>query len=275
MRIKSCGAPGCFGQHEIVKRGISAWFFRILVPLAMLCAADGPKSSARAVADSGAAADALEAGFPAPPASARPWVFWFWINGNISKEGITADLEAMQRRRHRRRAVDGSQRAVVGAGRAGRRRSARSGTTPSSGRCANASGWASSSTCRWISATAAAGRTSRPNSPCRSSYWSETEVEGGRPVDADVGQAGRSTKNLSAWLRPGAEIDPEGPRGDREDRFLPGRGRAGRSRAGIAEARELPHSATSMPEGRAQPRGAAADERRRAAARRGDCRRTR
>lgn len=32
-----------------------------------------------------------------PPDYARPWVYWFWINGNITKEGITADLEAMQR----------------------------------------------------------------------------------------------------------------------------------------------------------------------------------
>src|SRR5664279_4261017 len=39
----------------------------------------------------------LTDGFANPPASARPWVYWFWINGNITKEGITADLEAMQR----------------------------------------------------------------------------------------------------------------------------------------------------------------------------------
>ncbi|MCX6931031.1 MAG: glycosyl hydrolase, partial [Verrucomicrobia bacterium] len=41
--------------------------------------------------------DSLVEGFAKPPDSARPWVYWFWINGNISKEGITADLEAMQR----------------------------------------------------------------------------------------------------------------------------------------------------------------------------------
>ncbi|MEP0766905.1 MAG: glycosyl hydrolase family 43 [Fimbriimonadia bacterium] len=39
----------------------------------------------------------LEAGFARPPASARPWVYWFWLNGNITREGITADLEAMRR----------------------------------------------------------------------------------------------------------------------------------------------------------------------------------
>jgi hypothetical protein len=39
----------------------------------------------------------LPAQFAAPPASARPWVYWFWNNGNVTKAGITADLEAMKR----------------------------------------------------------------------------------------------------------------------------------------------------------------------------------
>ncbi len=43
------------------------------------------------------AADALEQGFFSPPESAKPWQYWFWMNGNITKEGITADLEAMKR----------------------------------------------------------------------------------------------------------------------------------------------------------------------------------
>ena len=40
---------------------------------------------------------ALAEAFQEPPASARPWVYWFWLNGNITREGITADLEAMAR----------------------------------------------------------------------------------------------------------------------------------------------------------------------------------
>jgi len=39
----------------------------------------------------------LAASFAQPPDDARPWMYWFWINGNITKKGITADLEAMQR----------------------------------------------------------------------------------------------------------------------------------------------------------------------------------
>jgi hypothetical protein len=41
--------------------------------------------------------DSLRAGFVKPPESARPWVYWFWLNSNITREGITADLEAMKR----------------------------------------------------------------------------------------------------------------------------------------------------------------------------------
>ena len=44
-----------------------------------------------------ATAEDLAQGFARPPDSARPWVYWFWLNGNIAREGITADLEAMQR----------------------------------------------------------------------------------------------------------------------------------------------------------------------------------
>ncbi len=39
----------------------------------------------------------LEAGFQTPPESAKPRVWWHWMNGNISKEGIQADLQWMKR----------------------------------------------------------------------------------------------------------------------------------------------------------------------------------
>jgi hypothetical protein len=44
-----------------------------------------------------AQAGSLESGFQHPPPSARPQTWWHWMNGNITKEGITADLEAMHR----------------------------------------------------------------------------------------------------------------------------------------------------------------------------------
>ncbi len=36
-------------------------------------------------------------GFQNPPDTARPWVYWFIMDGNFNREGITADLEAMSR----------------------------------------------------------------------------------------------------------------------------------------------------------------------------------
>lgn len=44
-----------------------------------------------------ASTDELARAFQQPPDSARTGIFWFWINGNITREGITADLEAMAR----------------------------------------------------------------------------------------------------------------------------------------------------------------------------------
>src|SRR5215469_12355965 len=39
----------------------------------------------------------LEEGFKNPPNSAKPRVWWHWMNGNITKEGIKLDLEWMNR----------------------------------------------------------------------------------------------------------------------------------------------------------------------------------
>src|SRR5258705_6662942 len=41
--------------------------------------------------------DPLVSGFENPPSDARPRVWWHWMNGNISQEGIKLDLEWMQR----------------------------------------------------------------------------------------------------------------------------------------------------------------------------------
>ncbi len=43
------------------------------------------------------ARDPLESGFLQPPRDARPKTFWHWMNDSVTKEGITADLEAMSR----------------------------------------------------------------------------------------------------------------------------------------------------------------------------------
>ena len=41
--------------------------------------------------------DRLAAGFIEPPPETRPLVFWQWVNGNVTQDGIRLDLEWMQR----------------------------------------------------------------------------------------------------------------------------------------------------------------------------------
>ena len=38
---------------------------------------------------------AIEEGFQTPPDTIKPSVYWYWLSDNISKEGVTRDLEAM------------------------------------------------------------------------------------------------------------------------------------------------------------------------------------
>ena len=43
------------------------------------------------------AADELEQGFRTPPDAAKPWCYWWWLNGAASREGITRDFEEMRK----------------------------------------------------------------------------------------------------------------------------------------------------------------------------------
>ena len=42
-------------------------------------------------------ADVLENSFVHPPLASGPFALWFWMNGQVTKQGITLDLQAMQR----------------------------------------------------------------------------------------------------------------------------------------------------------------------------------
>jgi len=52
---------------------------------------------AKSFGQQAATTPSLEQGFQTPPASARPRVWWHWMNGNITNEGIDLDLEWMHR----------------------------------------------------------------------------------------------------------------------------------------------------------------------------------
>lgn len=44
----------------------------------------------------GHAKDKLASGFADPPEETKPWCYWYWLNNEVSEEGITKDLEAMK-----------------------------------------------------------------------------------------------------------------------------------------------------------------------------------
>lgn len=54
-----------------------------------------PSSFAENFADD-IAADDLEKAFQNPPSSARPMAFWMWMNGHVTKKGITLDLQTVK-----------------------------------------------------------------------------------------------------------------------------------------------------------------------------------
>lgn len=41
---------------------------------------------------------AMYDGFVTPPDSTKPGIYWYWLNENVSKEGITKDLEALYKK---------------------------------------------------------------------------------------------------------------------------------------------------------------------------------
>ncbi len=64
----------------------------LLLLSALLCA-----SAIFGVSQTKPAAVDLATGFEHPPQSARPLVWWHWMNGNITEQGIRLDLDWMHR----------------------------------------------------------------------------------------------------------------------------------------------------------------------------------
>jgi hypothetical protein len=64
--------------------------FEIITLSLLICAVIAPLQTK---------ASNIEQSFLNPPDTVRPQIYWMQMNANISKEGITADLEAMKRAR--------------------------------------------------------------------------------------------------------------------------------------------------------------------------------
>jgi hypothetical protein len=76
------------GDEEMTRRN---WATRKAWIVALAVAVGALSASAQT------SEDALRHGFENPPDSARPRVWWHWMNGNVTKQGIQADLEWMKR----------------------------------------------------------------------------------------------------------------------------------------------------------------------------------
>ncbi|MBI4891360.1 MAG: hypothetical protein HY821_12105, partial [Acidobacteria bacterium] len=156
------------------------------------------------IAGSHQTAAAWEAEFHRPPAAARPWVYWFWINGNISKEGITADLECLQRS-----GVGG----VLWMEVSGPWWAPEGDVAPLSARWREAMQWAVRECARLglefdLSVDfgyGSGGPHITPELSMQQLIWSEVEVEGGRRIERVLERAA-PPKNTPAWLRPGAKM---------------------------------------------------------------------
>jgi len=79
-------------------RGVYSVFWGVAVVVGLLVLVGG-SLCADEISDaqtSSAQRPNLAKEFVSPPMSSKPQVWWHWMNGNITKEGLTADLEAMK-----------------------------------------------------------------------------------------------------------------------------------------------------------------------------------
>lgn len=85
MKAQQAGQIGAAGNRAF--RRLFPWQF---VLIGLLLGAFGAVVAATPV-------DPLAEEFDRPPATAKPRTLWFWMNGNVTADGITRDLEAMKR----------------------------------------------------------------------------------------------------------------------------------------------------------------------------------
>ncbi|MEO6079881.1 MAG: glycosyl hydrolase [Steroidobacteraceae bacterium] len=81
-----------FGSRPTTRR----MFLGTTAAASVMCLSSG-RSPVWAAASASENSDPLAAGFQSPRGDARPLAIWQWMNGCVSREGITADLEAYKR----------------------------------------------------------------------------------------------------------------------------------------------------------------------------------
>jgi hypothetical protein len=70
---------------------------RVFVLSAAACLLNAPHRILEAQQAKPSGSDPLASAFRNPPAAAHPRVWWHWMNGNITRDGITQDLDWMHR----------------------------------------------------------------------------------------------------------------------------------------------------------------------------------
>ncbi|XOV91041.1 MAG: glycosyl hydrolase [Bacteroidota bacterium] len=157
--------------------------------------------------NSGLIAQSLEESFIDPQDSVKPWVFWFWINGNISQEGITKDLESMKEvgiNGVTWMEVSGPWWAPQGPIEAG------------SKEWHDAMQWAISELDRLDMEMAlsidfgygSGGPHITPDISMQELVWSRTEVQGGKTLNISLKEPEIDKTLEPVWLRPGEEMNP-------------------------------------------------------------------
>ena len=91
------GGPGGMTRRSLLVRAGATGLMMSAAPMAFSMSGPGPGSEHP---DRGGqdhrGPDPLERNFRKPPVSAQAGVYWWWLEGAASKEGITADLETMK-----------------------------------------------------------------------------------------------------------------------------------------------------------------------------------
>lgn len=150
----------------------------------------------------------LEESFRTPPDSVKPWVFWFWINGNISHEGITKDLEAMK---------DVGINGVIWMEVSGPWWAPQGKVEAGSAEWHEAMQWALKEADRLKMEFAltvdfgygSGGPHISPDISIQKLVWNRTEVQGGKRLNLQI-EKPKVNKTLEpVWLRPGQEMNPE------------------------------------------------------------------
>jgi hypothetical protein len=86
--------PALLGALKEMHRTFPPITFRRHLPRAMLLTLLAMAISLSLGHTLAAAQQKLDEAFEATPPEARPWVYWYWMNGNVTREGIHADFRA-------------------------------------------------------------------------------------------------------------------------------------------------------------------------------------